>query len=173
MDILNICFKPLFTSCKPINVNTLLHLIFSLIDSCIRVVICFIFLIQDFWDTAGQERFNSMHPSYYHQAQACILVIFSVYFAFLLVLFSLFILKMLLFEYSNPKQRCIFPKCFSTEIDLLYHIMLILDKHCDNFNVMIFYAAHRTQLCAVVNHLFFLVNYNLDKSLHFFNINIL
>jgi len=28
----------------------------------------------DFWDTAGQERFNSMHPSYYHQAQACILV---------------------------------------------------------------------------------------------------
>nr|XP_002130574.1 rab-like protein 2A [Ciona intestinalis] len=28
----------------------------------------------DFWDTAGQERFSSMHPSYYHQAQACILV---------------------------------------------------------------------------------------------------
>ncbi|XP_059177017.1 rab-like protein 2A [Physella acuta] len=28
----------------------------------------------DFWDTAGQERFNSMHPSYYHQAHACILV---------------------------------------------------------------------------------------------------
>ena len=28
----------------------------------------------DFWDTAGQERFNSMHPSYYHQAQACVLV---------------------------------------------------------------------------------------------------
>ncbi|XP_076806895.1 rab-like protein 2A [Clavelina lepadiformis] len=28
----------------------------------------------EFWDTAGQERFASMHPSYYHQAQACILV---------------------------------------------------------------------------------------------------
>lgn len=28
----------------------------------------------DFWDTAGQERFTSMHPSYYHQAHACILV---------------------------------------------------------------------------------------------------
>eukprot|EP00039_Didymoeca_costata_P023936 m.8753 g.8753 ORF g.8753 m.8753 type:complete len:210 (-) comp3951_c0_seq1:224-853(-) len=28
----------------------------------------------DFWDTAGQDRFNSMHPSYYHQAHACILV---------------------------------------------------------------------------------------------------
>ena len=30
--------------------------------------------ITDFWDTAGQERFNSMHPSYYHQAHACIIV---------------------------------------------------------------------------------------------------
>lgn len=28
----------------------------------------------DFWDTAGQERFSSMHPSYYEQAHACILV---------------------------------------------------------------------------------------------------
>jgi len=28
----------------------------------------------DFWDTAGQEHFKSMHPSYYHQAHACILV---------------------------------------------------------------------------------------------------
>lgn len=28
----------------------------------------------DFWDTAGQERFSSMHPSYYHQAHACIAV---------------------------------------------------------------------------------------------------
>lgn len=28
----------------------------------------------DFWDTAGQERFNNMHPSYYHQAHACLLV---------------------------------------------------------------------------------------------------
>ena len=28
----------------------------------------------DFWDTAGQERFNSMHPSYYHRAHACLLV---------------------------------------------------------------------------------------------------
>lgn len=28
----------------------------------------------DFWDTAGQERFHTMHPSYYHQAQACVLV---------------------------------------------------------------------------------------------------
>lgn len=28
----------------------------------------------DFWDTAGQERFSSMHPSYYHQAHACLLV---------------------------------------------------------------------------------------------------
>ncbi|XP_041453139.1 rab-like protein 2A [Lytechinus variegatus] len=31
-------------------------------------------VIVDFWDTAGQERFSSMHPSYYHQAHACILV---------------------------------------------------------------------------------------------------
>ena len=28
----------------------------------------------DFWDTAGQERFNSMHPSYYYRAHACLLV---------------------------------------------------------------------------------------------------
>lgn len=28
----------------------------------------------DFWDTAGQERFNNVHPSYYHRANACILV---------------------------------------------------------------------------------------------------
>ncbi|XP_065183943.1 rab-like protein 2A [Sycon ciliatum] len=28
----------------------------------------------DFWDTAGQERFQTMHPSYYHQAEACVLV---------------------------------------------------------------------------------------------------
>ncbi|VDM26604.1 unnamed protein product [Hydatigera taeniaeformis] len=28
----------------------------------------------DLWDTAGQERFQSMHPSYYHQAHACVLV---------------------------------------------------------------------------------------------------
>merc|ERR1711988_1779379 len=28
----------------------------------------------DFWDTAGQERFNSMHPSYYFKAHACIMV---------------------------------------------------------------------------------------------------
>jgi len=28
----------------------------------------------DFWDTAGQERFNSLHPSYYFRAHACILV---------------------------------------------------------------------------------------------------
>ncbi|RDD46360.1 Rab-like protein 2A [Trichoplax sp. H2] len=27
----------------------------------------------DIWDTAGQERFASLHPSYYHQAHACIL----------------------------------------------------------------------------------------------------
>eukprot|EP00048_Salpingoeca_helianthica_P016509 m.232699 g.232699 ORF g.232699 m.232699 type:complete len:195 (-) comp18831_c0_seq1:22-606(-) len=31
-------------------------------------------VVVDFWDTAGQERFTSMHPSYYHQAHACILV---------------------------------------------------------------------------------------------------
>lgn len=28
----------------------------------------------DFWDTAGQERFQSIHPSYYIGAHACILV---------------------------------------------------------------------------------------------------
>lgn len=28
----------------------------------------------DFWDTAGQERFSNIHPSYYHNAMACILV---------------------------------------------------------------------------------------------------
>ncbi|KAJ3106116.1 Rab-like protein 2A [Physocladia obscura] len=27
----------------------------------------------EFWDTAGQERFNSMHPSYYIGAHACVL----------------------------------------------------------------------------------------------------
>ena len=31
-------------------------------------------VVVDFWDTAGQERFSSMHPSYYHQAHACLLV---------------------------------------------------------------------------------------------------
>ena len=31
-------------------------------------------VLVDFWDTAGQEAFKSMHPSYYHQAHACILV---------------------------------------------------------------------------------------------------
>jgi Ras of Complex, Roc, domain of DAPkinase len=35
---------------------------------------CVLFILKDFWDTAGQERFSSMHPSYYHQAHACILV---------------------------------------------------------------------------------------------------
>lgn len=28
----------------------------------------------DIWDTAGQERFATMHPAYYHDAHACILV---------------------------------------------------------------------------------------------------
>lgn len=28
----------------------------------------------DFWDTAGQERFQSLHPSYYHQAHCAILI---------------------------------------------------------------------------------------------------
>ncbi|CAJ1011319.1 ADP-ribosylation factor family/Ras of Complex, Roc, domain of DAPkinase [Leishmania naiffi] len=28
----------------------------------------------DVWDTAGQERFATVHPSYYHDAHACILV---------------------------------------------------------------------------------------------------
>ncbi|UYV68676.1 RABL2B [Cordylochernes scorpioides] len=32
-------------------------------------------VLSDFWDTAGQERFNSLHPSYYHQAHACVLAI--------------------------------------------------------------------------------------------------
>jgi len=27
----------------------------------------------DFWDTAGQEQFNKLHPSYYFQANACVL----------------------------------------------------------------------------------------------------
>nr|CAD7452144.1 unnamed protein product [Timema tahoe] len=31
-------------------------------------------VVVDLWDTAGQELFNSLHPSYYHQAHACILV---------------------------------------------------------------------------------------------------
>lgn len=34
----------------------------------------FFFILLDFWDTAGQERFSNMHPSYYYQAHACILV---------------------------------------------------------------------------------------------------
>jgi len=28
----------------------------------------------DIWDTAGQERFHNLHPSYFYQAHACILV---------------------------------------------------------------------------------------------------
>lgn len=28
----------------------------------------------DFWDTAGQEQFDQMHPAYYYQAHACVLV---------------------------------------------------------------------------------------------------
>ncbi|XP_018611143.1 RAB, member of RAS oncogene family-like 2 isoform X2 [Scleropages formosus] len=31
-------------------------------------------VVVDFWDTAGQERFQSMHPSYYHKAHACVMV---------------------------------------------------------------------------------------------------
>eukprot|EP00759_Apiculatamorpha_spiralis_P025551 PhF_6_TR28963/c0_g1_i1/m.42235/K07931/RABL2; Rab-like protein 2 len=31
-------------------------------------------VLVDIWDTAGQERFDSMHPSYYIEAQCCILV---------------------------------------------------------------------------------------------------
>ncbi|XP_036374314.1 rab-like protein 2A [Megalops cyprinoides] len=31
-------------------------------------------VLVDFWDTAGQERFQSMHPSYYYKAHACIMV---------------------------------------------------------------------------------------------------
>ncbi|KAL4617967.1 rab-like protein 2A isoform X2 [Arapaima gigas] len=31
-------------------------------------------VLVDFWDTAGQERFQSMHPSYYHKAHACVMV---------------------------------------------------------------------------------------------------
>ncbi|XP_021428322.2 rab-like protein 2A isoform X2 [Oncorhynchus mykiss] len=31
-------------------------------------------VLVDFWDTAGQERFQSMDPSYYHKAHACIMV---------------------------------------------------------------------------------------------------
>ncbi|KAK7076150.1 Rab-like protein 2A [Halocaridina rubra] len=31
-------------------------------------------ILVDFWDTAGQERFQTMHPSYYHQAHAAVLV---------------------------------------------------------------------------------------------------
>ncbi|XP_053260920.1 rab-like protein 2A [Podarcis raffonei] len=31
-------------------------------------------ILVDFWDTAGQERFQSMHPSYYYKAHACIMV---------------------------------------------------------------------------------------------------
>lgn len=28
----------------------------------------------DIWDTAGQECFNTLHPSYYFGAHACVLV---------------------------------------------------------------------------------------------------
>ncbi|GFT07380.1 rab-like protein 2A [Nephila pilipes] len=34
-------------------------------DECVLV---------DIWDTAGQEKFNNLHPSYYHDAHACIMV---------------------------------------------------------------------------------------------------
>ena len=39
----------------------------------------------DFWDTAGQERFESMHPSYYYRAHACILVFHFIFFLFSLM----------------------------------------------------------------------------------------
>ena len=31
-------------------------------------------LAADIWDTAGQDRFNSLHPSYYYRAHACLMV---------------------------------------------------------------------------------------------------
>ncbi|XP_015913508.1 rab-like protein 2A [Parasteatoda tepidariorum] len=31
-------------------------------------------ILVDIWDTAGQEKFNNLHPSYYHDAHACIMV---------------------------------------------------------------------------------------------------
>ena len=31
-------------------------------------------LTADIWDTAGQDRFNSLHPSYYYRAHACLMV---------------------------------------------------------------------------------------------------
>ncbi|XP_035210279.1 rab-like protein 2A isoform X1 [Stegodyphus dumicola] len=31
-------------------------------------------VLVDIWDTAGQEKFNNLHPSYYHDAHACIMV---------------------------------------------------------------------------------------------------
>ena len=31
-------------------------------------------LAADIWDTAGQDRFNSLHPSYYYRAHACVMV---------------------------------------------------------------------------------------------------
>jgi Rab-like protein 2 len=37
----------------------------------------------DFWDTAGQERFDSLHPSYYYAAHACILVSITIQAVFL------------------------------------------------------------------------------------------
>ena len=30
--------------------------------------------VADIWDTAGQDRFNSLHPSYYYRAHACLMV---------------------------------------------------------------------------------------------------
>jgi len=31
-------------------------------------------VVVEFWDTAGQERFQKVHPAYYDNASACILV---------------------------------------------------------------------------------------------------
>ena len=50
--------------------NLVTHLNIKLtVPNILHILLCL-----DFWDTAGQEKFQSMHPSYYHQAHACILV---------------------------------------------------------------------------------------------------
>ena len=73
-------------------------------------------LLTEFWDTAGQERFSSMHPSYYHQAHACILVrqhfvLFCFNNLYLSVIFSLYLFFIL------------------ASIEFTYHT-LYLSHHC-------------------------------------------
>ena len=58
----------IYAGCGPLTLNPILT------ATATTGRFCSVHPRSDFWDTAGQERFNDMHPSYYHQAHACLLV---------------------------------------------------------------------------------------------------